>query len=429
MANPRDPDSYARHRLYGRRATWRNVAREVVRLRAGDAAAGVRPMSLSEIAQRLGYKDKKSVRDVLQLANDWGIAPAMGGRVIQRQTEFTWAPDVAEFARDPLIAKWVQAMGRRGGGGKSIKTANALLRSFMAICNTTRTAPAQWVSGQTPEEVMEFARQTMSAFIDLYKEKKAAIKYKRDWSLEKADIPQITHSYSKAVRNFLLSLGHSIPRGEKTVLSASVAPFHGLYAEVLIEEGQYTEAKEYIKTNWGLDSDTFRWFTFGIEGLPRARALHGTTTEIETVATENGIVYKMTSYETKTETSWPKYIHGTDTKKSIDMVAKRGGYLIEERSYERAKRIVYKNIRDVYRHLGLHTKHLANRNDPDSGYFMKHPGHALRHCGAQRWLRLTNWNIEFVAKMGWKTPTELTQSYGQMPAATQFKLLGGLNFG
>lgn len=433
MANPRQPEAYARRPLYGRRATWRAVAKEVVRLRAGDANAGILPLSQAQIADRLGYKDKKSIREILGMAKEWGIAAEEGGRVVRAPTSFSWAPDVAEFARDPLIAKWIEAMGRRGHAGKSIKTANALLRAFMVICNTTRTAPAQWVSGHTSEEVMDFARRTMEAFIADYKAGKAAITYKRNWTVEKADIPAVTHSYAKAVRNFLISLGHSIPRGEKSVLAASVVPFHGLYSEVHITEAQYAEAQNFIKSEWGLDSDTFRWFTFGIEGLPRAKALHGTTTDRERVETDGGVIYKMKSFESKTEHvgggMWPKYIHGADTKAAIDAVAERGNYVIEDRSFARATRVVYANLKTIYRHLGVDKLHLKNPRDPDSGYFIRHPGHALRHCGAQRWLRMTNWNIEFVATMGWRTPNELTQSYGRMPAEAQFKLLGGLKFG
>lgn len=425
-----EPGDMARTRLYGRRVTWRALAQEAVRLRAGNPDAGVAGLSLRAVAARLGYRQAKSAADLLALAEAWGIAAdaSRPSGLARPPAEYRRPADLKEFSKHPLIARWLDGMNQRSHGGVALKTTDALLRAFLVVCNTTRTTPDQWVVGSR-EDILEFGRKTMAAFREAYKAKEAAINYPKNWSLERADIAAVTHSYAKGPRNFLYTLGYSYPRGEASAMSASVVPFHGNFADVTMDEGQYKEGKEYIKANWGLDSDVFRWFGVGIEGLPRARALHGMTTEREIFKTKDGrTIFIMKAFESKTEHYkrgiWKKWITSADVQEAI--LAVKGDYIITERRFDHATKTIYPRLKDVYKHLGLASKHLTNPKDPASGYFLKHPSHALRHCGAQRWLRLTNWNVPFVASMGWKKPDELLESYGQQPAEMQLKLVEGL---
>ena len=427
------PQDVARTRLYGRRATYKQLVAEAVRLRHGNPDAGVPPMPLRTIATRLGFKQPKSVGDLLRLGQEWGIAadPGRPSGLAKDMATFTYSPGVAQFAQHPLVAKWIEGMKQRSHGGVPLKTIDVLLRNFMIICNTTKTDPAQWATGSR-DEILENGRKLMAAFMESYREGKAALTYKKNWTVEKADLAAIAHHYAKGPRNFLYTLGYSYPRGEASAMSASVTPFHGNFADVSISEADYTEGRHYIVAKWGLDSDIFRWFSVGIESLSRARALHGMTTERETFETRDGRrIYIMKAFESKTEHwrkgIWKKWIVGKDTQESIDAV--KGGYIITDRNYKHATTKIYPKLKEVYRHLGLAEKHLVNPRDPDSGYFMRHPSHALRHCGAQRWLRLTNWNVPFVASMGWKKPDELLESYGQQPAAMQYSLVEGLKIG
>lgn len=425
-----EPTGQARTRLYGRRVTWGALAREAVRLRAGNPDAGVPGLSLREVAARLGFKQAKSASDLLARAAEWGIAadPSRASGIARPPAEYTRPADLSDFAKHPLVARWIEGMKQRSHGGLPLKTMDGLLRCFYVVCQTTRTSPDQWVVGGR-DDILEFGRKTMASFMEAYKSGQAAINYPKGWSLERADIPAVTHSYARGPRNFLYTLGYSYPRGEASAMSASVVAFHGNFAEVAITEGEYGEGKEYIKTNWGLDSDVFRWFGVGIEGLPRARALHGMTTEREIFKTrDNRTIYIMKAFESKTEHYrkgvWKKWITSADVQEAIDAV--KGDYIITERRFDHATKKIYPRLKEVYKHLGLDKKHLANPRDPTSGYFMRHPSHALRHCGAQRWLRLTNWNVPFVASMGWKKPDELLESYGQQPADMQLKLIEGL---
>lgn len=425
-----DPDTTCRRKLYGRRVSFRTMALEAVKLRNGDRLRGKPPIGVKAIAARLGYSQPKSIYDLLAWAAEWGLDDAVKRPEIPHPAQYSLDLDMADFVADPLIRKWIDEMSTRGHGGRPLKTMKAMVRGFEVICKTTGTRPSQWLAGEDRDAVVAFARETMAAFVERYKAGKASLNYPPGWTVERADIAAITFSYAKCARNFLLTHGYNMPRGERSTLAASVVPFHGLFNEVRLTEAEYSAGKDYLEREHGVDSDAFRWFTVGIEGLPRARALHGMTTERETVETKNGTIWVMSAFESKTDYhnkgKWPKYIHGKRTREAILAAEKKGRHVIVERDYKAATKKVYPALRAVYRHVGIDKKNLINRDDPESGYVMKHPSHALRHIGAQRWLRLTNWNIEFVASMGWRSPNELTQSYGAMPAEAKFELLGGL---
>ena len=220
------PEAIARTRLYGRRATYKQLAAEAIRLRAGNPDAGVAPLSLKVIAIRLGFKQPKSISDLLGWSKNWGMAadPRRASGIAKDMTTFTYSPDLAEFIKHPLIAKWLEGMRQRSHGGVALKTVDTLLRNFMIVCNTTKTDPAQWATGSR-EEILENGRRLMAAFMDAYKEGRAALTYKKNWTVEKADLPAIAHHYAKGPRNFLYTLGYSYPRGEASAMSASVTPF------------------------------------------------------------------------------------------------------------------------------------------------------------------------------------------------------------
>lgn len=431
------PDELCRKRYQGRRLTYRQMAAEAVRLRKGDRAKGIKALPIREIAARLGYSQPKSIYELLRLGEKWGVEAAPGEPAKGAHPgQFVVPVDLAKFASDPAVAKWIEGMSRRGHSGRPLKTMGSLLRSFQAICQTTKSSPAQWLVGER-DEMLEHARNQMDAFMVEYAAGRAAIKYAKGWTAEKADLDAVAFGYSKSVRNFLLTHGIHFPRAERSKLAASVIPFHGLFAEVRLTREEEATIRDAIKDKEGLDSDLFRWFAVGVEGLPRARALHGMRCEHEIVELPNAAqptIWKLEARETKTEHfnqgRWPKYIYGDDTQASIQAVIDRGGdYVIEEREFSRARTKIYPRLRELFTLVGLHKKHWAKPDQPDSAYVLRHPSHALRHIGAQRWLELTNWNVQFVADMGWRSTQELSASYGRMPAEARFKLLGEIRFG
>lgn len=410
------------------------MAAEATRLRRGDRVKGVRALTIREIAERLGYSQPKSIYELLRLGEEWGVDAAPGEPPKgPHPGQLVLPVDLTDFASDPLVAKWIEGMSRRGHSGRPLKTMGGLVRGFQAICQTTKTAPSQWLAGER-DEILDFARATMDAFMVEYRAGKAAIKYPKGWSVERADLDAVAFNYSKSARNFLLTHGIHFPRAERSKLAASVVPFHGLFAEVRMTPEEEAMCRADVISKEGLDSDLYRWFAIGIEGLPRSKALHGMRVDHEVVNLPGGELWKLEAIETKTEHfnkgRWPKYIYGVDTRKSIQAVIDRGGeHVIEERNLFQARAKIYPRLRELFALVGLDKKHLANPNIPESAYVIRHPSHALRHIGAQRWLELTNWNVQFVADMGWRSSKELTDSYGRMPAEARLKLLGGITFG
>ena len=79
----------------------------------------------------------------------------------------------------------------------------------------------------------------------------------------------------------------------------------------------------------------------------------------------------------------------------------------QNREQTQALKELNANLRAVYEQVG------GNAADP---YYTKKPSHALRHVGAQYWLRKSRFDYGFVAELGgWTTLQELQKSYGGMP--------------
>ena len=418
-----DPQALARKRLYGKRATNLDIAREIKALTESG-------LTQKEIGARLGYKDSKSIRSFIALADKAGL---QSGRQKKSQVSQEWKfyHSTDDFHKDTLVIKWVENMKNRSRGGKAMKMWPTLLRNFQALCNTTKTVPAQWITGSSHDEVLEVGRTLLKAFLNEYMAGTAAVRYSKDPS--KVDQAHIAYMYSKAARDFMRIHGFAYPVGEGGVMSQSINAFHGNYADVRISMEQYHKGKLYLIDKYGLDSDTFRWYGVGIEAFPRAGAIMAMASNYEYFITKQGKrVMVLKAYESKTshykKGIWTKYVFDSDVQKSVEAVhARGGGYIIEHtRDRTLAAKTIYPRLKEVYRHLQVDKLHLRDQTDPDSGYFMEHPSHVLRHVGAQLMLRKTNWNVEFVAKRGWKKSQELVDSYGEMPPEIEMEVLDSL---
>ena len=414
--NPHEP---ARKRLYGKRATNKEMASEIKALTDSG-------LTQKEIGAKLGYKDSKSIRAFLALAQTEGIGQQKTEK--QETAEWKFYHTTDQFNLDPLIQKWVENMRNRTRGGRPMKIWPQLLRNFKSICNTTKTVPAQWITGTSHEDVLETGRKLMRAFISEYMAGNAPVRYVKD--PKQMDQAHIAYNFSKACRDFMRTHGFAYPTGEGGVMSQSISQFHGNYADVRLSEEQYEKGKKYIIEKWGLDSDIFRWYGVGIEAFPRKGAIIAMSSNHEIFENKAGKqIMTLKAYESKTshykKGIWLKYIFDLQVQESIKLVhARGGGYIIEERGHvELMTKANYPKLKEVYRHLGVDKLHLRDPEDDSSGYFMEHPSHVLRHCGAQRLLRKTRWNVEFVAKRGWKKSQELVDSYGEMPPEVEMEVL------
>lgn len=426
----KQPDGLANKRLLGKRVTNKEMAIHIAKLYYGNIDKSSSPLTQSEIAQTLGFKDVKSIKDYLNLAKELGLEKDKKNDY--KLTQYKYLEKMDSFTSIPCIQTWVKNMQTRARGGKPFGGMQKLLSKFKSICDTLQIDPIQWIIGGDAKIINENADEYFIQFMKLYYDKKAKITYKKSWKLENVQRETIEYSYSKPINDFLRTHFFPLPAGYSGKRSQSISTFHGKYADVRMTISEYREGKKYIIEKWGLDSDIFRWFSIGIEAIPRAGAILSMLNDYEIVNENNREFYSMVAVETKTSQykggKWKKLIFDDDTKESIRIVKTRSPYVIESyRTREAVNKNIYPKLKEIYRFLNK--THLARRitTDEETSYFIAHPSHTLRHCGVQIWLYSTTWNLAFVAPMGWKNPKELTDSYGEMPDSMRLKIMGNLN--
>ena len=127
----------------------------------------------------------------------------------------------------------------------------------------------------------------------------------------------------------------------------------------------------------------------------------------------------MTVYESKTKHIKngirKKYIIRNKTQDAIAKISKQSDYLIQSQT-SKSIREINKQLRELYSYLKVDKLHLENQDDDATGYFMKKPTRALRHCSCQLWMRrLGVGAMALVAKIGdWNTVDECIASYGEI---------------
>ena len=135
-------------------------------------------------------------------------------------------------------------------------------------------------------------------------------------------------------------------------------------------------------------------------------------------------------YESKTKHYkrgiWVKHIFDVDIHAEFQRRAKQSGQLFTTTRARR--REIATRLRAKYRQHGLTAKGQLVRGDAETAFCVRKPFHLLRHLGAQRTLRATGWNIAYVAKRGWKTAQELTDSYGEMPPEMELAAMDSVAF-
>ena len=78
-------------------------------------------------------------------------------------------------------------------------------------------------------------------------------------------------------------------------------PNHGLYADLRLTEPELVQANYFIKEQFGIDSDIYRWFWIGIESCARLGALYNMSLDYTKHVTSKKTTYIMTAFETKTK--------------------------------------------------------------------------------------------------------------------------------
>lgn len=429
-------DTPVRKKLDGHSATAGEFAQKVARLMLGDSSHGVEPMSQIEIMKKLGFKEKKSIRNFKLLAIEMGLLELDGEGKAKLPAKtgihnFKQYNKNHEFTSDERIIYWQKDLLTRKKGAP-LGTWKSLMSKFESICNTLETTPEQWVSGKDTNQILIQGRIYIKEFMEQYKLHQAKIQYAGNWDLKKCNIAAVTYSYAKAARDFMGVFNIKYQDGETGVMSQSIAEFHGNFSDVLLTDEELVKADKWLKEKYGIDSDPFRIFWFGVEGMPRNRAISGAKSNYTRyISKKTGKpIYIMEVYESKTKHIKrgiiKKYIKNPDLQASIDKVRERGGeFVVEKRMGQTMFTTHFGGIfRELWIYLGKEKLHLANPEDETSGYFMKHSIHALRHIGAHFHLRKSRYNFGLVASIGgWKKIDELKDSYGELPDDVKISMM------
>ena len=400
--------------LYSKSVSEEQLRKHITNLRTGNLSKNIEPLNPTEIARRLG-KSRQTVYDYLKKATELDeIATDEKGTIIIDKEKLQ-AKKFKEFTEnhpitiDPLVESWIDAMKFRGHTGKGRKGANQLVLKIEQVCNSLHIDPVQLTMNlkQTEEYAQVFYNKIESGEYKTYNSQRT-----------NKGINQIWYNYRMAIRSFAINSGVSIPKGHGGILSGKIVS-HAQYADLELTDKQISDAEKYIIDTWGLDSDIYRMTMFGIETGARKNALLKATLDFKEITDEDGTIFTMSVIETKTEHieggKIEKFIQRQRTQESLKL-AKQKGYTKLWDSKNIPESTIYKTfckqLKEIYRYLGI-----AHH------YFYEKPIHALRHIAVHYWLRLTDYDYVFVAKIIGISVQELIKSYGKMPIDVMWKKL------
>lgn len=401
-----------RLKIRGKRATAEQIESEISALIQGN---GNRPYSIptSEIAKILGISRTTIYYYLNRLKEQGKVSKKDTGRFdLPKSPEyiFRFFNKDHPITSEPLVAEWMDDLTTRKGG-QPITNWRTRIRAIESICNSCKIHPSDLLVSQRNTE------KIMRSYASLARQKKIH----RDKRGRKSNNIAVTmYSRVQAIRDFCGFYEITWRRGIGGIMSQKV-PNHGLYADLRLTEKELEQADLFMKEQFGLDSDIYRWFWIGIESCARFEALYEMNLDYERHISKTGkTTYIMTAYESKTKYlrggKWYKYITRPDTQKSIDLLRSKNQSRIFETGMPKGKfRVqISDQLCQIYRHL-----------EKANPYFFHHPNHSLRHIGAHYWLSKKDYNYGLVAEIGgWHTIDELKKSYGQIPPEKILEIIG-----
>jgi len=407
--------------LYGNNATPDQVRKHIVELLTGNPQKNVPPMSVTDVAKRLGisretvyqYRKKAIELKEVELNDDGSIKV---NQHLEELKDFIAFTDAHPITSDPIVDGWISRCRVMGHGSNGVKQLKKHVQYIQKLCNVLRIKPIQ----------LTIDLSTAEKYAQAYYDKLANGEIERNITHTKSSVASAFYPMRMAIRHLMQFNQRNpitIPRGSGGILSGKTIG-HGDNADVELTDDQIHAAEKYIVDNYGLDSDIYRVFFVGIESCARKEALLDMKLEwTEDTEEENGATFTtfyMQVVESKTEHigggKFDKFVERAKTQESLRL-AKAKGYThlwnSKEMSKDKAYRILTQQLKEVYKAVGC-TK----------PYFFEHAMHSLRHIGAHYWLRKTDYNYGFVAVIGgWHTIDELKKSYGKMPPHVIKKLM------
>ena len=390
-------------KLYGRKSTEEKITNEIYNLITGKGSRPY-PLSITETAKTLKVSRVTIYRYIKKMKGAKSIQVSSGKLVLPKESpesKFYRFNSSNPITSDPLVSGWIDDLLTRKGG-EQVRSWRARLRSVESVCNTCGIRPKNLLVSKKQTEII------LRQYVKMYRQGNAVMDKRGTKKAE--DIISATYHRVQGIRDFCRYHGMSWPRGVNGIMSQKV-PNHGKYSDIRLTNDELNRADCFIKEQFGIDSDIYRWFWIGIESCARLGALYNMSLDYtKHVSPSNKTTYIMTAFETKTKHikggKWVKYITREDTQKSIDLLKSRGNSKIYESEFPKYRfhSMISNQLKQVYSHLGKNS------------YFQDRPNHVLRHIGAHYWLSKTDYNFGLIAEVGgWNTIDELKKSYGQIP--------------
>jgi len=316
--------------------------------------------------------------------------------------------DNDSLMQDPLVKEWTDDLKTKNNG-KPKKTWRVDYLGLKRLCNTLKI---------TPKEL----KASKEAYLKILQNLSIAIeegKYQKDYHSQTVkDSGSAFYRMKMSSRLFVQFHGIPLPKNMGGIASGKTIN-HGQYADVRLTLEEIDRAEDFIIKKYGLDSDIFRVCFVGIESGARKTALLNMECSWTEGINKKGIkTFFMKAYESKTESSWTKYIRRPKTQESLLLQREKGEKFIISRTRDLRKKEdeLQEQLRSVYKFLGKEESH--------NGYFMRKPFHALRHIATQYWIKISKGNLTLTRKAcGWKSDVELIASYGDIPPEIVIEML------
>ncbi len=364
-----------------------------------------------EIAKAFGYSNRKwGQRALNHLAEKGLLQKDATGRIV-KSDQVKAQEESIDISRDafsqiPSVAAWIQDMQTRNAG-KPNKSWSKQRWALQTICETLNVPPDSLVCEMVNPDSSKLMKKSQTVE---YWMRKFAVEHakKSDSSIRRFTSALVDYGRSQHE----LALMHNI-----TGILSRKKEGYGKYAHVKLTEEQIAQASIICEKRG--DLLTRDLFEFGIDTGSRNKTLEMTKlADCEFFA--DFILVRQ--HESKTEghgiADWEKYVATPQAMAHIkirfnERRAQGQEYLFMDGTYNAFNKDVLLRLKQLYRDLGVTEE-----------YFFNHPVHALRHSAAHHWLRVTNYDYDFVASiLGWKGSAVLKEAYGAMPADVKMKKL------
>lgn len=402
-----------------------------------------RPQNTAELASILALSTKQTKRYIAMLGDSiQKIEGSHRYKIANKQYDkklLLKTPESVKAVKEcHTIKRWIE---------KNTSKHNLhFIHAFANIClgriaETFKINPDNWIHPYTTEQCIR------------------AIGKKHGYDAKR----QIPRHYRIAIRMFLkFGYGYDIPRAESDSMGISGEKNKAGLSKLFMTDSQYSEAKTITQKEFGektLAKLIFRYWTFCRPSTlytVKTRDLLFYDRVIEYVQlgdkkiTNPTLVdqlrgeYKISSFtqragtgevfEHKTQTAYPKYVYSQEDALFLERYVKKRKemgykYLFWDKNatefiFEDYDRITRqhtkkdnKTFKDIFFKVGF-----------EKGDFGKQDkvNYALRHFGVQKWLRMTDYDYEFVCEMGWEDLATLRTWYGKRPAHELEKKLMGI---